>query len=187
MLNKFLASPLVRIASRYGALGAVLTMLFVISMYYMDVHPFLVNPFLDPRIPVLAIMLSFGLKEYRDVIQGGTLYFGQSMVMCFMITVVLALLCWAGIVGFATLVPDFVHNFVELAEEQTKNFSAEDINRIGKETFEQSLKELKQADRYFMAQRYFFQTYIISFFLSIIISVVLRRTPKEPGGYRNSP
>jgi len=98
-----------------------------------------------------------------------------------------ARLCWAGIVGFATLVPDFVHNFVELAEEQTKNFSAEDINRIGKETFEQSLKELKQADRYFMAQRYFFQTYIISFFLSIIISVVLRRTPKEPGGYRNSP
>lgn len=175
MLNKILGSPVLRITVRYGTIGAGLTMLFVISMYYMDVHPFLVNPFLDPRIPVLVIMLSFALKEYRDDYQGGALYFGQSMVLCFLITVMLALLCWAGIVGFATWVPDFVDKFVALAEEQTKTFSAEDINRIGKETFEQSLRELKQADKYFMARRYFFQTYVISFFISIIISVVLRR------------
>lgn len=181
MLNKLLDSPMLRLAARYGTIGAGLTMLFVISMYYMDVHPFLVNPFLDPRVPVLAILLSFALKEYRDDYLGGASYFGQSMVLCFLITVTLASLCWAAIVAFATFVPDFVHQFVELAEAQTKTFSDEDINRIGRETFEQSLRELKQADKYFMARRYFFQTYIISFFISIIISVVLRRTPKAPG------
>lgn len=180
MLNNILSSPLTRIAVRYGALTAVLLMVFVVSMYYMDTHPFLVNPFLDPRIPVFAIMLSFALKEYRDDYLGGSLFFGQSMVLSFLLTLIAASLCYVGILLFAMLEPALVSSFVKLAEEQTKAFSAEDIDRIGKETFEQSLRELKQADGYFLAGRYFFQSYIISFFISVIVSVILRRTPKEP-------
>ncbi len=179
MLSNFFGSPLVRVTTRYGALSAVLTLLFVVSMYYMGKHPFLVNPFLDPRIPVLAIMLSFALKEYRDDHLAGNLFFGQSMVMCFLLTVICASLCWAGIILFAMLDAGFVSDFIKLAEQQTKSFSQEDIDRIGKVTFEQSLQELRQADRYFMAGRYFFQTYIISFFISIIVSVIMRRTPRE--------
>lgn len=181
MLNKFLSSPFLRVASRYGALSGALVLVFVVSMFYMDTHPFLVNPFLDPRVPVLAIMLFFGLKEFREDYQSGQLYFGQSMVLSFLVTLVCAALCWLGILGFASLVPEFVTGFIQLATEQTKLFTPEDIDRIGKETFQQSLDELKRADKYYMAGRYFFQTFIISFFVSIILSVILRRTPALTG------
>lgn len=176
MLNRFFSSPLLRVALRYGALSGLLTMGFLVSLFYLDKHPFLVNPFLDPRIAVLGLMLFFGLKELRDYYQGGGLYFGQGMVTSFLATVICAGICWAGIMGFASLEEKFVSSFVAQATEQAKSFTPEDIQRIGKETFEQSLAELQRADKTFMAGRYFFQTFIISFFVSIMVTIVLRRT-----------
>lgn len=168
---------MVRVAFRYGALSGLLVMGFVVSLYYIDKHPFLINPFLDPRIAVLGLMIFFGLKELRDFYQSGILYFAQGMVTSFLITLVCAAICWSGILMFATLDGGFVTDFIAQATEQTRSFSAEDIARIGKETFDQSLAELQKADREFMAGRYFFQTFIISFFVSLILTVVLRRTP----------
>ncbi|MBL7851861.1 MAG: DUF4199 domain-containing protein [Cyclobacteriaceae bacterium] len=177
MWNKVLESPILRVALRYGALSGILVMGFVVSMFYMDKHPFLVNPFLDPRVPVLGLMLFFGLKELRDYYQSGALYFAQGMVTSFLVTVLCAAICWCGILVFATLEDKFVTSFIAQATEQTKSFTAEDIERIGKATFEQSLAELQKADKYFMAGRYFFQTFIISFFISLIVTVIQRRTP----------
>lgn len=177
MLNKFLSSPMVRVAFRYGAICGILVLVFVVSLYFMGKHPFLVNPFLDPRIAVLGFMLFFGLKELRDYYQSGSLYFAQGMVTSFLVTLLCAAISWVGIVGFATLDEKFVSSFVSQATEQTRAFSPEDIERIGKETFAQSLAELQKADKFFMAARYFFQTFIISFFVSLTITVILRRTP----------
>jgi hypothetical protein len=182
MWNKFIASPIVRVALRYGAISGALVLVFLLSMYYMDKHPFLVNPFLDPRVPVLGLMLFFGLKELRDYYQSGALFFGQGMVTAFLVTVLCASISWCGIVGFASLDENFVSSFITQTTEQTKLFTTEDIERIGRTAFEQSLTELQKADKYFMAGRYFFQTFIISFFISLIVTVILRRTPvEEPG------
>lgn len=179
MFNKLIKSPLLFAGARYGAIGAVLCMVFLVSLYFMNRNPFLINPFLDPRIPVYVVMLLFMLKEVRDFYFQGTLYFWQGMIGAMIFTLVCACLCWVLIMGFAAIQPDLVDNFIVQALEQTRSFSTENINRIGKETFDQSLLELKRTDRYFLAGRYFFQSFIISFFISIIISVILRRQPQN--------
>ncbi len=176
MWDKILSSPLVRVAFRYGAVSGLLLMVFLIAMYYMGRHPFLINLFLDPRIPVLAVMVFVGLRELRDYHLGGTLFFAQGMGTSFLLTIVCATLCWMGLLGFATFDPQFVADFISQATEQTKAFSPEDIQRIGKELFDQSLQELQKADKYYMARRYFVQTFIISFFVSVIVTVIVRRT-----------
>lgn len=182
MWNKIVESSIFRVAFRYGLISGALVMAFILLMFYLDKHPFLVNPFLDPRVPVLGLMLFFGLKELRDYFQSGVLYFGQGMVTSFLITLLCAAICWGGILVFASLDDRFVTTFIAQATEQTKSFSPEDIERIGKATFEQSLAELQKADKFFMAGRYFFQTFIISFFISLIVTVIVRRTPvEEPG------
>ncbi len=165
-----------RVALRYGAICGLLVMVFVVSLFYMDKHPFLVNPFLDPRIAALGFMLYFGLKELRDYYQSGTLYFAQGMVTAFLTTVICAAICYMAILLLASIDENFVKSFIQQATQQTRSFSQEDIQRIGKTTFDQSLAELQKADKFFMAGRYFFQTFIISFFVSVIITVVLRKT-----------
>lgn len=177
MFTKLIKSPLTVVGIRYGVIGSVLSMGFVISLYYLNRSPFLINPFLDPRIPVFVVMLLFMLKEVRDFYFGGTLFFWQGMIGGWVFTIVCASCCWFLILGFAALQPNVVGNFIAQALEQTQSFSSEDIERIGRETFDQSLQELKRTDMYFLANRYFFQSFIISFFISIIISVILRRQP----------
>lgn len=176
MLDKILSSPSLRVAVRYGIVCGVLVMIFVVSMFYMGRHPFLINPFLDPRIPVLGVMIFVGLRELRDYSQGGILFFGQGMVTSFLITIICASLCWAALMTFATVEPRFVSDFITQETEQTQSLAPDYIKQIGKEQFEQGLKELQKADKYFMARRYFAQTCIISFFVSLIVAVVVRRT-----------
>ncbi len=176
MLGKILSSPLVRVAVRYGAVSAFLLLIFLITMFYTGRHPFLINLFLDPRFPVLGVMIFVGLRELRDYHLGGTLYFAQGMGTSFLLTFVCAVLCWAGLLVFATFDTRFVSEFITQATEQTRAFTPEDIQRIGKEAFDQSLRELQKADKFFMARRYFVQTFIISFFVSVIVTVVVRRT-----------
>lgn len=179
MLNSVFNSPLAKVGIRYGAIAAVLTMGFVVSMYYMDRHPFLMNPFLDFRIAVFGVLLYFALKEARVYYLDGALFFWQGMIGGFVFTVVCASLCWFMILLFATWQPRFVSSFIELAMTQAKSFPTEDIDRIGRNVYEQGLQELKNTDARFMASRYLVQSFIIGFFISIIISVVLRREPQN--------
>lgn len=174
MLTKY---PLLSVSLRYGSISGLLAMVFVITLYYMGKHPFLVSAFLDPRIAVLGLMLYFGLRELRDFYQSGALYFGQGMVTSFLATLLCAVICWAGIIGFATVDDGFVRSFVSQATEQAKMITPEDIKQIGQETFDRTLSELQKADKHFMAGRYFFQTFVIGFFVSLVVTIVLRRTP----------
>jgi hypothetical protein len=176
MLIKVFSSPLVRVAFRYGAVSGFLVMIFVVSMFYMGGHPFLINLFLDPRIPVLGVMIFVGLRELRDYSQGGTLFFAQGMVTSFLLTIVCAALCWTALLAFASYDNRFVTEFISQATEQTRAFSPEDIQRIGQDRFNQSLEELQKVDKYFLAGRYFVQTFIISFFVSVIVTVIVRKT-----------
>ena len=177
MLNNAINSPLVRVGIRYGLIAAVFCMGFVVSMYYMDKHPFLMNPFLDFRIPTFGVLIFFALKEAREFYYHGILYFWQGMVGAFILTFVCASACWLLLLLFAAWQPAFVSSFIDLAMTQARSFPEEDIERIGRSVYEQGLLELKNADGRFMAWRYFVQSFIISFFISIIISVVLRRQP----------
>ena len=180
MPNMFLNSPLVKVSVRYGAVTGLLCMGFVISMFYFGKHPFLMNPMLDFRVPVFALMIFFSLKEVRDYYQGGILNFWQGMIGSFVFTFTLACLCGLTLMIFSAWEPDFVTTFISSALEQVKAFPPEEVERVGRQTYEQGLAELKKVDGYFMAKRYFFQSFIISFFISAIISVILRRQPQTP-------
>ncbi|MBY0434990.1 MAG: DUF4199 domain-containing protein [Cyclobacteriaceae bacterium] len=178
MLSSLLRSPLAKVSVRYGALGGLLGMGFLASFYYLGKHPLLINPFLDFRVPLFAVLLFFALKEVRDFFSEGVLHFWQGMIGGFVFTATFALLCAVFLLVFTALQPGFVSSFISIAMEQTKAFSAEDIEKIGRTAYEEGVRALQTTDGRFMATRYFFQSFIIGFFISIIISVILRRQPK---------
>lgn len=173
-------SPLVKSTVRFGLLGGVLGLVLLLGMYYLGKHPFLTSIFFDFRILLFSVFMFFSLKEVRDYDQNGELFFWQGMVGCFLFTFTFAVVSSALLYAFATWQPEFVSSFIKLSLEQVRTFSAEDIERIGRSTYDEGIKALQMADAYYMASRYFFQSFILSFFISIIISVILRRQPKTP-------
>jgi Protein of unknown function (DUF4199) len=169
--------PLIAISLRYGLIAGITGFVLLISLFYIGWHPFLVPVFFDFRIVIFSVLIVFCLRELREYYFGGLLFFWQGMIASFIITFVFAVIASLLLLNFTYLVPDFVTQFITLSLEQVKTYTAEDIQRIGKEIYEQGVKSLKEADGAFMATRYFFQSFIISFFISIIISVILRRQP----------
>lgn len=172
-------ASLTKVSVRYGLLSGLLGSLLSIALFYMGHHPLLAPPFLDFRILLFAIVIFFALKEFRDFHNKGILYFWQGMMGGLSITLGFAPIASGLLYLFAQWNATFVEQYINLSLEQIKNFSPEDIERIGKTTFDQSLEALKQADAYFLASRYLVQSFVLSFFITIIISVILRNQPKQ--------
>lgn len=175
MFNKY---PWVAIAVRNGLLAGVVGMMMLLGLYFLGRHPFLIPPYMDFRIILFGVLLFFTLKEFRDYFQKGTLYFWQGMFMSLIFTSIFALVALVIMWGFAALNPRFVSSYISLTLDQLKATPPEIIERIGKTQFERSVKALPAVRGIDLAMLYFWQSFIISFFVSIIISVILRRQPK---------
>jgi hypothetical protein len=172
--------PLVAVPLRYGIIAGITGFILLIALYFMNWHPFLVPVFFDFRIVLFSVFVVFSLRELREYYFEGILFFWQGMIASFLLTVVFATIVSVLLLLFTYWKPEFVTSFISLSLEQVQTYTPEDIERIGKQNFELGIKSLKEADGVFMAKRYFFQCFIISFFISIIISVILRRQPKTP-------
>ena len=174
----FIKQPFIRVSVRYGMIAGVFGFALMIVLYYMNHHPFLVPLFFDFRILLFSILIIFCLKEIRDYYQEGFLSFGVAMIASFIFTVTFGLLCSLLLYLFILWNPELVTSFISLALEQARNISPDDIEQIGKAAYDELLANLPTTTGLYLARRFFFQSLIISFFLSLIISVVLRRQPK---------
>src|SRR5690606_39593394 len=87
----------------------------------------------------------------------------------------------AGLLIFAALESDFVPDYITEMTAYLQTFSEEDIEAIGKEIFERNLSLLPATHSRMLAISYLGQGLLIGKFVSIIVSVILRKQPKTPG------
>ncbi|MEI9918598.1 MAG: DUF4199 domain-containing protein [Bacteroidota bacterium] len=173
--------PLVRVPLRFGAIGGVLGFVLVIILYYIGRHPLLVAvPIFDFRVAVFGIFIYFILRELRDYHLGGLLFFWQGFIACgifvILYNVITCLLIWI----FTKNVNGFVVEYINLATNQLKTYPPEAIKQLGVENYEQSLIQLKSVTGEDLAGLYFRNGTIIGLFVSVILSVILRRQPQNP-------
>jgi hypothetical protein len=168
--------PLMIIGLRWGSIVGVLTTVLMIMTYYIAVHPFMVAPFLDFRILVFGVFIFFGLKEFRDYVQEGTLYFWQGLIGCFVIVLVSTVISSLGLYVFGLLKPEFLTTYVAAATAYLKTFPPEAIEQIGKDAYESNLKSLPATNLGVMIETYFLKGMLIGLFVSLLLSVILRRT-----------
>ncbi len=169
---------LVFISVRNGLIAGLLGFLLMIVLYYMGRHPFLFSLFFDFRLILFSVFMVFGLKELRDYHQQGLLSFGQAMVSNLLFTILFAVTASGLIWIFMMMDTNFLATYIKVATEQMNAIPTEAIEQVGKVAFERNLFALQGTNRGDLAFDYLIKSFIISFFLSIIISVILRRQPK---------
>ncbi|MBT1703183.1 DUF4199 domain-containing protein [Chryseosolibacter indicus] len=170
--------PLIRVPLINGAIAGTLGSLLVVGLYYLNRHPFLFPVYFDQRILLFGIFIFFTLKELRESYFRGILYFWQGAIASFIFIAVFAIISSTAVFLFSQLVPDFVQSYINLSMEQLKGLPADIIERIGKEVYERNLEALPSTNGKDLASLYFWQSFIIGLFISIIMSVLLRRQPK---------
>lgn len=169
---------LFRVAGRYALVCGVLAFVLLLVLYYMGSHPLLIPPFLDFRILLFGIFTFFTLKEFREYHQGGTLYFWQAMAGALTVILIAAILTSCLLALFGIWERDFVASYVTAFTAYLQSFPQEDIDRIGREVYDRNLRELPATNAFDLAQTYFMQGIVVGFFISIIVSVILRRQTK---------
>jgi len=169
---------LLKVCIRYGLVAGLLSLILLIAIFYVGRHPFLIAPFLDFRILTFGVFIFFSLKEFRDYYQGGVLYFWQGMIGSGVVVMTATVVSSIGLQIFGTLEQDFVSAYVTQLTAYLNTFPKEVIDQIGKDVFERNLKELPATHISTLVQTHFAQGLVIGFFISIILSVILRKQPK---------
>ena len=170
--------PIVKVALRYGFLAGITGWVLLVVLYYIGRHPVLIPVYMDFRIVLFVVFIFFILREIRDYYQDGVLYFSQGIFSSFFFTVCYALLATFLLFIFMKLEPDFLRDYIRLSIETVRSLPAETIEKIGKDAYDRNLEWLPHTDIWDLTLLYFFQTFLISLFISIILSVILRRQPK---------
>ena len=170
--------PLLKVSLRYGVLAGIFGSALLIGLYYMGRHPFLIPVYIDFRIILFGVFIFFTLRELRDYHLGGLLYFWQGIMASFLFTVSYAAISTLALLIFMKAVPAFLSDYINLSIEQLRSLPPEVIESVGKAVYETNLKLLPETDAVDLALLYLIQCFLISLFLSIILSVTLRRHPK---------
>lgn len=168
-------SPLIRLALRNAFVAGLLIIVFLIILFYVGRHPFLITPFFDFRIFLFGVFIFFTLKEFRDYHQSGTLYFWQGLFGSFVVVLVSSWLGAGGLWLFGSFEPAFVETYIEQMMVKLKEFPPEEIERVGKETFERNLEQLPATNISILVITHFAQGILIGLPVSLILSVILRR------------
>jgi len=172
-------STLLRVCIKYALVGGALALLMAITTFYIGRHPILIAPYFDFRILLFGVFIFFSLREFRDFHQNGELYFFQAMIGSAIVVLVSSVISTLGIYIFGNLEPGFLNEYIINRTAYLKSFSEADIARIGKEIFDSNLQALPTTNVNGLASTYFGQGLGIGFFVSIILSVIVRKQPKN--------
>lgn len=171
-------SPLVKVSLRYGAIAGLIGSALLTGLYYMGRHPFLIPVYMDFRIVLFGVFIFFTLREIRDYYQSGILYFSHGIFASLLFTLCFTAVSTLFVIVFSRIVPEFLADYIRLTEEQLRSLPPEVVESIGKDVYERNLEMLPETNSFDLGLLYTLQSFLISLFISIILSVTLRRQPK---------
>jgi len=170
-------TPLVRIAGRYGFYGSLVTIVALVSLFYLNRHPYLIPLVYDIRIFLFALFIFFSIREFRNSNQN-VLHFWQGISIG-MITYVLITFLTSIFIGiFAKWIePAFVSEYIRLSIDQLNQHKEAILETLGADKFNAAVKKLPSTTAGDLAFDYFLKSMPIGFILTLIISVLLRKQP----------
>lgn len=171
-------NPIYSVSIKYGSIAAVLSIVLFLILYYSGRNPLLIPAFLDFRILLFPIFLVFSMRDFKENWNGGFLHFWQGFSIGILVIGLIALLMALFILIFGSWIePDFVSNFIQSSIEQIESAREKITTAIGEEELTKVLEILPSTTLYDLALDYFLKSLPYGLFLTIIISLILRRKP----------
>jgi hypothetical protein len=166
-----------RVAYKYALLcGVFLLLAFWISYRFGS------NPMIDLRhlfldLIICALFIFFSCKEFKSYRNGGILHFWQGMSLAFMTYVPAALLFLVGIVVMFYIDPNLLVDFKSQAVAFMESNRLEFLQDMTDEQFAERLDQINEVSAIEMISSATFKKLMAGFFVSPVITVILRRKP----------
>ena len=167
---------MVRVAGRYGIIGALVLFTTLVGLFYLGRHPMLIPPFFDLRLFLFALFLVFAMREFKAS-ANGILHFWQGLsigIVCYvMIAFVTSLLIW---LWSGVFDPSFVSEYISLSTQNLVNNKEAIVQSLGLEKFNSAIENLPSTTVSDLAFDYFLKIMPFGFIFKLIISILLRKT-----------
>jgi hypothetical protein len=169
-------NPLLLVPFKYGFIGAMLIILGLLVLFFLGRHPLLLNPVLDIRIPIYGLIIFISAKVFKEQYNNGIMHFWQGMVMGMIAYLVMALVAGLFIFIMGEIsTTGFLAEYIKIATDQLVTNKDLFIETIGEKTYIDTLAQLPTTQSIHLAVDYLLKSMPIGLFLTIILSVLLRR------------
>jgi putative flippase GtrA len=167
-----------KIALKYGLTGAILNIVALVVLYQIGSNPIISNTL--SGMLVLILFVFFAVKEFRDVYNHKQLHFWQGLLLGTATYLIIAIVS----AGFYYLyLSYFDQELLITIKEVQRSFLAsnesEMVKERGEDWFRKNLEMIDEITVADLAWDDFLRKAGIGVFVTIIISVILRRVPKE--------
>jgi hypothetical protein len=166
---------MLKVSLKYGISGGVLSVLLFAILYLLDQNPLVNAKKID--IPLFLIFILFSVKEFRDAKDDNRLTIWEGFLCGGMTFLTMALISSLFMLVFLkindAMVTDYVDNSIEYLNENKERF----LEKRDIQSFNEVITNLKSTSIVDLAVDDFLKKSRIGIFLTIIVSVVLRKQP----------
>lgn len=174
--TSFFKNPYLLVPSKYGGVGGMLSILLFLILMWLGENPLISGSMFG--FFFIPIFVFFSIKEFKTYYNAGYLHFWQGMSIgffCYMLLALLyALFVWVYLQSFdPEMLQAYVADRVALVMDTKSNLTAQ----LGEAVYEKTLADLQQVSAFDMALDSFLRKIFVGFFVTTLVSVVMRRSP----------
>lgn len=173
-----LKNPLLSVPIKFGSFAGILAITMFFVLYFMELNPFVESRLMD--IILLPIFIFFSLKDFRDVRNGGVLHYWQGMTVGVLMYLLMATISALFIYIFTTWIdPNVLHEYIADRVNLMQESKVQFLEQLGEDTYEKAIVDVSATKPITLAIDDFLKKSIIGLMLTIMISIILRKQPKN--------
>lgn len=169
-----LKNKLVSVPIKYGVLGGIMVILLILIFYFLNLDPLVNIKVAD--VLILSIFIFFALKEFRDRYNNRQLHFWQGMTGGVLTYLTIAIISAIFILLMTVIIdPEMTTNYIASRIELLNENKQKLVDAMDEETYLKAVAGVKETSGFDLALDDFLKKSIIGLFLTIIISIILRK------------
>ena len=169
-------NPLLLVPFRYGAIGLAFNIAAIVVLYLIGRHPLLLNPILDARIPLYALIIFASFKTFKDNYNNGVMHFWQGLTMGIIAYLIMAVGTSIFIYIISSIKStNFLAEYIRIATGQLEMNRDIFIEKIGQKTYDGTMAQLPLTRPVHLALDYLLKSTPIGLFLTILLSILMRK------------
>ncbi|WP_258101734.1 DUF4199 domain-containing protein [Marinoscillum pacificum] len=160
---------------------ALLAGVFMIVIYHLSfwlgVNPQIDLGHLFVDLVLIGLFVFFAEKDYKTYKNGGILHFWQGMTIGFIVYALGSAIFLSGQIFYYNFDADAVINYQSAATKFLEERSEIFIDKFGEDMYQLQLEEIKHVTKWDLIQESTVKKIIAGFFITPVISIILRKQP----------
>ncbi|MCZ6521699.1 MAG: DUF4199 domain-containing protein [Bacteroidetes bacterium] len=167
-------NTLLQVSIKFGLIGVLLSIILFMALYFVDRNPLINSKFFD--FIVIPIMIFFAIKEYRDYENQGKLWFWQGMSIGFINYMTIGIFSALFVGTFIVWIDGQVlMGFINNRVDYLMTHKVEILKEMNEDRFIETIENVKKISTMDVLWDQILRKMIIGLFLTIILSVFLRK------------